>query len=128
MTLQWSGGHTEGSINVLVETDQGIACICGDIVYDAYHQLANPHLQLHALAHATTGNHLSVPWRQERAAMRRALNSGDFLLFGHDRPVRLEGTKVVGRLHDRVPGPVTELVDPHGYGLPQGADPALVTA
>jgi glyoxylase-like metal-dependent hydrolase (beta-lactamase superfamily II) len=128
VTLQFSGGHTEGSINVLVETAEGVACICGDIVYDAYHQLVQPHLQLHALAHATTGNHLSVPWRAERAAMRRALNSGDFLLFGHDRPIMLSGTRPVGRLHDRVPGPVEEIVDPHSYGLPGGVDPVVSAA
>ena len=34
-----AGGHTEGSMNVLVETEAGVACICGDIIYDV-HELA----------------------------------------------------------------------------------------
>jgi hypothetical protein len=29
-----AGGHTEGSMNILVETAEGTACICGDVVYD----------------------------------------------------------------------------------------------
>jgi len=41
---QAAGGHTEGSMNVLVETDEGTAVICGDVIYDVEHQLVSPHL------------------------------------------------------------------------------------
>ena len=37
-----AGGHTEGSMNVLVETDEGVACICGDIVYHVHDSLIDP--------------------------------------------------------------------------------------
>jgi glyoxylase-like metal-dependent hydrolase (beta-lactamase superfamily II) len=41
-----AGGHTEGSMNILVDTDEGVACICGDVIYDIVNQLINPHLQV----------------------------------------------------------------------------------
>ena len=34
-----AGGHTEGSINVWVDTNDGLACICGDIIYRVDEQL-----------------------------------------------------------------------------------------
>ena len=37
-----AGGHTEGSMNVLVETEAGVACICGDIVYHVHDSLIDP--------------------------------------------------------------------------------------
>jgi hypothetical protein len=47
--------------------------------------------------------------RGEVAAIKRALGLGAFLLPNHDRPARVERGGVVGRLHDRGPGPVTPL-------------------
>ena len=29
-------------MNVLVDTDEGTACICGDVIYDIAHQLVRP--------------------------------------------------------------------------------------
>jgi hypothetical protein len=44
--------------------------------------------------------------RQEKAAIRRALNSGTFFLTGHDYPARLEHGRVVARfVEGSVPGP-----------------------
>ena len=37
-----AGGHTEGSMNILVETAEGTACICGDVVYDIQNQVDRP--------------------------------------------------------------------------------------
>src|SRR5438445_766303 len=34
-----AGAHTEGSMNVLVETAEGTACICGDVIYDIQNQI-----------------------------------------------------------------------------------------
>ena len=102
---QAAGGHTEGSMNVLVETDEGTACICGDVIYDIANQLVDPHLQLMELDPAITGNHARSN-RDEKAAIRKAVNSGRFVLPVHDRPAVVEAGRVVGRTFDSVPGPV----------------------
>jgi hypothetical protein len=52
----------------------------------------------------TTGNH-SLTKRSEKAAIKKALNSGTFVLPMHDFPARVEGGKVVARLKQAVPGP-----------------------
>lgn len=99
-----AGGHTEGSMNVLVDTDEGVACICGDVVYDVHHQLIEPHLQVGYLDPAVTGNHSGTK-RGEKAAIRRVLNGSRFILPAHDRPAVLDDAgKVVGRLFDCAPG------------------------
>jgi glyoxylase-like metal-dependent hydrolase (beta-lactamase superfamily II) len=100
-----AGGHTEGSMNVIVETDDGRACICGDVIYDVQNQVVEPHLQVMHMDAAVTGNH-STTKREEKAAIRKALNSGRFVLPVHDRPALVEAGRVVGRLFDSVPGPV----------------------
>ncbi len=102
---QVAGGHTEGSMNVLVDTDEGLACICGDVVYDVEHQLIDPHLQRMYLDPAVTGNHGGSK-RSEKAAIRKALNGARFILPAHDRPAVLEHGQVVGRTFDSVPGPL----------------------
>jgi glyoxylase-like metal-dependent hydrolase (beta-lactamase superfamily II) len=102
---QAAGGHTEGSMNILVETDEGVACICGDVIYDIVNQLINPHLQVMELDPAVTGNHAGSK-RGEKTAIRKAVNSGRFVLPVHDRPAMVEAGRVVGRLFDSVPGPV----------------------
>jgi glyoxylase-like metal-dependent hydrolase (beta-lactamase superfamily II) len=102
-----AGGHTEGSMNVLVDTDEGTACICGDVVYDVVNQLINPFHQVMYVDAALTGNHATTK-RQEKAAIRKAVNSGRFLLPIHDRPAVIEDGQVVGRLFDTVPGRIIE--------------------
>src|SRR5439155_7016783 len=52
-----AGGHTEGSMNILVETAEGTACICGDVIYDVQNQVADPWHQVLAYEPQTTGNH-----------------------------------------------------------------------
>lgn len=106
VTCEVAGGHTEGSMNVLVETDEGVACISGDVIYDVYNQVVKPHYQVLEMQAAPTGNH-GTSKRQESAAARKALNSGRFLLPSHDRPAFIERGRVAGRLHDTVPGVVT---------------------
>jgi glyoxylase-like metal-dependent hydrolase (beta-lactamase superfamily II) len=99
-----AGGHTEGSMNVLVETSEGTACICGDIVYDVHNSLIEPYHVMLEREPQVTGNH-GLTKRQERAAIKKALNTGRFLLTGHDLPARIESGSVVARLADAVPGP-----------------------
>ena len=98
-----AGGHTEGSMNILVETAEGVACICGDVIYDIQNQIVEPWHQALANEPQTTGNH-TMTKRQEKAAIKKALNA-DFVLPLHDFPARVEGGKVVARLKDAVPGP-----------------------
>ena len=100
-----AGAHTEGSMNILVETAQGTACVCGDVVYDVYDQIVEPFLQVNEMEPATTGNHGTTK-RAEKAAIKKALNSGSFLLPMHDFPAVIDRGRVIGRLHDTVPGPM----------------------
>ncbi len=102
-----AGGHTEGSMNIIVETAEGIANICGDIIYDINDQLIEPFHQTQELEPAVTGNHGTTK-RQEKSAIKRALNRGRFICPIHDRPAVVERGQVIGRLHDQVPGPITK--------------------
>ena len=104
-----AGGHTEGSMNILVETDEGTACICGDIIYDIQNQIVEPwHIGL-AYEPQTTGNH-SLRKREEKAAIKKALNR-DFVLPLHDFPARVAGGRVVARLKHEVPGPEYDVAE-----------------
>jgi glyoxylase-like metal-dependent hydrolase (beta-lactamase superfamily II) len=98
-----AGGHTEGSMNVLVETAEGTACICGDVIYDIQNQIVDPWHQVLAREPQTTGNH-TMTKRADKAAIKKALNH-DFVLPLHDFPGRVEGGRVVARLKHEVPGP-----------------------
>jgi glyoxylase-like metal-dependent hydrolase (beta-lactamase superfamily II) len=102
-----AGGHTEGSMNVHVDTAEGLAIICGDVIYDFNNQIVDAYHQINAEEPQVTGNH-GVSKRDEKAAIKKVLNAGRFLLPVHDRPALIEGGKVVGRLHDSVPGPIVQ--------------------
>jgi glyoxylase-like metal-dependent hydrolase (beta-lactamase superfamily II) len=100
-----AGGHTEGSMNINVVTAEGIACICGDVIYDIQNQVIDPIYQVLDYEPQSTGNQ-GTSKREERAAIKRALNSGDFILPIHDYPARVESQRVVSRfVGDSVPGP-----------------------
>jgi glyoxylase-like metal-dependent hydrolase (beta-lactamase superfamily II) len=105
-----AGGHTEGSMNVLVETAEGVACICGDVIYDIHNQVVDPWHQMLAYEPQTTGNH-AMTKRQEKAAVKKALHSGTFVIPIHDYPARVEHGRVVSRLERSVPGPETPAGD-----------------
>ena len=117
-----AGGHTEGSMNVLVETAEGRACICGDVIYDIQNQVVEPIYQVLEFEPQTTGNH-SVHKREEKAAIKKALQN-DFVLPVHDYPARVEAGRVVARLKDSVPGPETpvEMKLPSETGIVVGAE------
>jgi glyoxylase-like metal-dependent hydrolase (beta-lactamase superfamily II) len=107
IVCELAGGHTEGSMNILVETAEGTACLCGDIIYDVHNSVVEPYHVILDGEPQVTGNH-ALAKRQEKAAIKRALNSGTFLLTGHDYPARVECGRVVERLAgDTVPGPGT---------------------
>jgi glyoxylase-like metal-dependent hydrolase (beta-lactamase superfamily II) len=103
IVCEHAGGHTEGSMNIRVETANGTACICGDVIYDIQNQIVEPWHQVLAYEPQTTGNH-TMTKRQEKAAIKKALNF-DYVLPLHDFPGRVEGGRVVARLKQEVPGP-----------------------
>lgn len=97
-----AGGHTEGSLVIYVETADGLACICGDIVYDVRAQLCAPTLL--AAEPVTSGNYVTTR-RAERAAIKRVLNSGARMLYpSHDGPARLEDGRATPLEAPRPPG------------------------
>jgi glyoxylase-like metal-dependent hydrolase (beta-lactamase superfamily II) len=100
-----AGGHTDGSMNILVETAEGTACICGDVIYDIQNQIVDPIYQVLDHEPQSTGNQ-STSKRGERAAIKKALNAGTFVLPIHDWPARVEHGRVLSRLvGGSVPGP-----------------------
>jgi hypothetical protein len=49
---------------------------------------------------------------QEKAAIKRALEAGSWLLPSHDKPARVQYGQVIGRVEGlMVPGPVTAVRD-----------------
>lgn len=101
--------HTEGSANVVVETADGLACICGDVIYNFNDQVVNQVRQTQFMEPQVTGNHAGSK-RGEKAAIKKLLNNYRYLLPVHDRAAKIENQRVVGRLEWQVPGPVVETV------------------
>jgi glyoxylase-like metal-dependent hydrolase (beta-lactamase superfamily II) len=109
IVLEAANAHTEGSMNVHVETAEGRATLCGDVIYDFNDQIIEPLYQVNAHEPQVTGNHAGSK-RGEKAAIKKLLASSRFLLPVHDKPARIEGGQVVGRLDLQVPGPITQSV------------------
>ena len=109
VVLDAANAHTEGSMNVHVETAEGRATICGDVIYDFNDQIVEPLYQVNAHEPQVTGNHAGSK-RGEKAAIKKLLASSRFLLPVHDKPARIDGGQVVGRLDMQVPGPITQSV------------------
>ena len=102
-----AGAHTEGSMNIVVDTAEGEANICGDVIYDFNDQIVEPFRQTQASEPQVTGNHGGSK-RQEKAAIKKLLATARFLLPIHDRPALIESQQVVGRFQDSVPGPIVQ--------------------
>ena len=120
-----AGAHTEGSMNVLVETAEGTACICGDVIYDIQNQIVEPIYQVLEFEPQTTGNH-STSKRQEKAAIKEGSTeqlrpAGSRLRQRDSAPA-----SVVARLGDTVPGPEerVEMKCPSETGIVVGAEVA----
>ena len=107
--LEAANAHTEGSMNVHVETAEGRATICGDVIYDIQNQIVEPFHQIQANEPQVTGNHAGSK-RGEKAAIKKLLANSAFLLPVHDKPAKVEGGRVVGRLDMAVPGPISQTV------------------
>src|SRR5881409_1652576 len=105
-----ANAHTEGSMNIHVHTADGVATICGDVIYDLNDQIVTPFNEIHDAEPRTTGNH-GTSKRAEKASIKKLLSNSRYLLPVHDRPAKIEGGNVVGRLHDQVPGPIWHPTD-----------------
>ena len=55
-----ANAHTEGSMNIHVHTADGIATICGDVIYDFNDQIVTPFNEIHDAEPRTTGNHGTI--------------------------------------------------------------------
>jgi glyoxylase-like metal-dependent hydrolase (beta-lactamase superfamily II) len=98
-----AGGHTEGSMLVVADTDQGVACFCGDLVYSVRHQLMMPTASYRDVG--LSANYV-VTRRSEKAALKRMLNVAPrFTLFpSHDWPVVVQDGRVVEGAERTLPG------------------------
>jgi glyoxylase-like metal-dependent hydrolase (beta-lactamase superfamily II) len=105
--LEAANAHTEGSMNVHVDTAEGRAIICGDVIYDFNDQLVSPFHEIHHMEPRVTGNH-GTSKRAEKASLKKLMNMGTFLLPVHDKPAKVHAGRVVGRLDMAVPGPMTQ--------------------
>jgi len=99
--------HTEGSMNVVVETADGLANICGDVIYDFNDQIIEPVMQTQFMEPQVTGNHAGSK-RAEKGSIKKLLHNYKYLLPIHDKPALIEDQQVVGRLEQQIPGPVTQ--------------------
>jgi hypothetical protein len=74
-------------------------------MYDVHNAVVEPYHVVLDCEPQVTGNH-ALTKRQEKAAIKRALNSGRYILTGHDYPARVEHGRVVERMAgDAIPGP-----------------------
>ncbi len=89
-----AGGHTEGSMLIHVQTEQGMAVFCGDLVYSVFFQLLSKTM-LHA--DPVLSANFVVSRRHEKAAIKRLLHSyPKFTLYpSHDLPVEIESGRVI---------------------------------
>ena len=95
-----AGGHTEGSMLIHVQSDQGMAVFSGDLVYSVFFQLLSKTV-LHA--DPVVSANFVVSRRNEKSALKRLLQSHpEFTLYpSHDLPVKIKSGRVV---HDSFKG------------------------
>lgn len=111
-----SGGHTPGSIGIVVATDDGEAYLCGDLLYDVEGSLHSPPrdgfvagVQPSFLVRDDPGltNNFTTSVLQEIGAVKHA-RGYRYVMPAHDDPGVLDAGRYVGRITgDVVPGPVT---------------------
>lgn len=77
MLCKASVAHTEGSLMIYLETDAGLACICGDALYNVDDQVVTPMGTLNA--DPVTSNNFVVSRREEKAAIKRTAQRGHHL-------------------------------------------------
>jgi len=119
VAVRLSGGHTPGSLSILVETDEGMANICGDIAYNLQDQLIDPILDQAAHEPTITANR-AMSTLEEKKAIKRALSDSKFLLPSHDVPALIRNGQVVGLMHDAISNPKADVTKAANYSLLEG--------
>ena len=89
-----AGGHTEGSMLIHVQTEQGMAVFCGDLVYSVFFQLLSKTM---LRSDPVVSANFVVSRRDEKAAIKRLMQSyPKFTLYpSHDLPVEIESGRVI---------------------------------
>ena len=92
-----AGGHTEGSMVIRVETADGPAIFCGDLIYSVKHQLQMPRI---LDCDPGISANIVVSRRAEKVAMKRLLAMARrFKLFpSHDMPVIIDRSRVASEV------------------------------
>ncbi|WP_334513338.1 MBL fold metallo-hydrolase [Bradyrhizobium sp. AZCC 1693] len=109
ISVAHAGGHTEGSTNVFVDTADGIACLCGDVIQDVRMQVIAPPFQTNHCEPRMAGNS-GLSQAADRAVMKAVLGQTRWLLPAHDDGFTVEYGRAVGRLSSpKAPGPVEAL-------------------
>jgi glyoxylase-like metal-dependent hydrolase (beta-lactamase superfamily II) len=109
VTCELAGGHTPGMMFVRIQTDDGVATICTDVIYSVQDQLVAP-MQAGGAWEPLVSNMSVMSLEEEKAAIRRALQGTTFLLPSHCGGARLEHGRVTGFLDGcRIPGAHTPL-------------------
>ncbi len=90
--LELHEGHTWGSMNIKVNTKEGLANICGDIIYNELKQCIDHDINPHVAAHSghvietfgdnITGNYWNL-WTAT-AEVQRVMRESDIILPTHD--------------------------------------------
>jgi glyoxylase-like metal-dependent hydrolase (beta-lactamase superfamily II) len=88
-----AGGHTEGSINVWVDTNDGLACICGDIIYRVDEQLFSNKGTL--LNDPIISGNTVVTRRSEKSSIKNALSRATVMYPSHDRNFRVQNGRPI---------------------------------
>jgi glyoxylase-like metal-dependent hydrolase (beta-lactamase superfamily II) len=113
-----TGGHTAGSMSVIVDTAEGQACLCGDLIYDVEASLRVPPdltpmagLQACFFGHQEPAvtNNFTTSVLEELGALKR-LAKYRFVLPAHDTPAVLDRGHLVGRINGpTIPGHITPI-------------------
>ena len=90
-------------MNVHVHAAEAVATIREDAIYAFNDQIIEPYHEICWMEPRVTGKHGTTE-RQEKAAIKKLLSQAKFLLPVHDRPAKVEGSQIVGRLQNQLPG------------------------
>jgi len=114
VAVQLSGGHTPGSLSILVETEGGMANICGDIIYDFTDQIVVP-FDENRVSEPTIAGNRAMTTLEEKRAMKRALAKSRFLFPGHDTPALVERGKIIGLAKNAISNPNVDALNIVNY-------------
>ncbi len=113
-----TGGHTAGSMSIVVDTAEGQACLCGDLIYDVEAALrpqpyptpmAGVQASFFGQQEPAVTNNFTTSVLQELGALKR-LAKYRFVLPAHDTPGVLDRGQLMGRVNGpTIPGHITPI-------------------